>query len=99
MEFVRDIICTFLETAVDLVNGLLAAGDAGDKDKAIYASHTLKGSARSVGAGPLGDLCEGLEKLARAGDMRGYAELVKSVPETFRLLGGELQAAIQARAA
>ena len=98
-EFVRDIISTFLDTAHNLVSGLQSAADAMDRDKAIYLSHTLKGSARSVGAGPLGDLCEELEKLARGEDMAGYSVLVAKVPETFALLTRELNVVLQPRAA
>lgn len=99
IEFVHDIISTFMETAIDLVDGLEIAGRNQDAEKAIYAAHTLKGSARSVGAAPLGDLCEELEKFAREDDMQGFSELVGQVPVTFDLLRGELTAYIAPRAA
>lgn len=99
MEFVCDILSTFMETAIDLVNGLVTAGDESNTEKAIYASHTLKGSARSIGAAPIGDLCEDLEKLARSGDMQAFRVLVKQVPVSFDELTGELTAFIQPLAA
>jgi HPt (histidine-containing phosphotransfer) domain-containing protein len=98
-EFVRDILSTFLETAQVLAKTLTDATLDHDFERAIYASHTLKGSARSVGAGPLGDLCEELEKLARNSDAQGYTNLAKHLPECFDELGTELAIALQPRAA
>jgi len=97
-EFVHDIISTFLETAHELVDGLTLAADQ-DPQRAVYLAHTLKGSARSVGANPLGDLCEDLEKLAGSGDMPGYKLLVSKVPETFTQLSEELAVVLQPKAA
>ena len=98
-EFVRDILSTFLETAGDLVAALTKAGETSNAEKAIYAAHTLKGSSRSVGAVPLGDLCEALEKLARAGDMDGFREQARVTPDTFALLRQELGVVLSPKAA
>ena len=98
-EFVRDIISTFLETARNLVDAVVDAGANNDADKGVYAAHTLKGSARSVGAAPLGDLCEELEKLARAKDMAAFADLSTRVPEGFALLKNELEVVLTPKAA
>jgi HPt (histidine-containing phosphotransfer) domain-containing protein len=81
------------------VDALVEAGETQNTEKAIYAAHTLKGSARSVGAMPLGDLCESLEKLARASDLDGFREQARFAPETFALLGRELAEVLQPKAA
>jgi len=98
-EFVRDIISTFLETAVELVDGIHAAAQDSSVDKAIYVSHTLKGSARSVGALALGDVCEELERLAKSHDMVSFQRLAPNVDQVFAGLERELNAALQAKAA
>jgi CheY-like chemotaxis protein len=66
-NFRREILSDFLTLAPDLlarIDSALAAGDARDVEK---ASHSLKGSSRTLGAGGLGAICEELEGLGRAG--------------------------------
>ncbi len=98
-EFVRDIISTFLETAGDLVDGIQFAAEHTNNEKAIYASHTLKGSARSVGAMPLGDVCEELERLAKAGDMSSFKRAAPNAKTVFGDLQSELDVFLQPKAA
>ena len=98
-EFVRDILSTFLETAVDLVDGIQSAATHSNAEKAIYVSHTLKGSSRSVGAMVLGDVCEELERLARAGDMPAFNRAARNVKTVFGDLQGELAQFLQPKAA
>lgn len=98
-EFIEEILGTFLETSSDLIESLLAAAKEGFVEKALYASHTLKGSSRSVGADPLGAICQSLEQLARSGDMKGFAELVESVPPVYAQLRAEIQASFLEKAA
>jgi HPt (histidine-containing phosphotransfer) domain-containing protein len=98
-DFIEEILSTFLETAPDLLAGIEVAANQGDVTKAIYATHTLKGSARSVGAEPIGFLCEQLEQLAKTGDMGGFADLSKQVPEAFDALRAEMNHFLRARAA
>ena len=98
-EFVRDILSTFLETAVELVNGIQAAAQDSNVERAIYVSHTLKGSARSVGALALGDLCEELERLAKSNDMPSFQRVAPNVTKVFADLNGELSLVLRPEAA
>jgi len=98
-EFVREIIGTFFETSRDLVEGIRAAAEEGSAEKGIYVAHTLKGSSRSIGALCLGDICESLEKLARASDMTGFAVEAPRVQEAFVALQAEVAQVYAAKAA
>lgn len=90
-EFILELLDTFVETAADLLEGIQAAAADRDTDKAIYAAHTLKGSSRSIGAEPLGNLCQTLEEAARCGDMDSFALMAQNLPETFKLLRREIE--------
>ena len=99
MEFIDEILATFLETSVDLVQAIDSAGLTGDADKATYAAHTLKGSLRSIGAEPLAALCQDLEQFASSGDMASFAELASQVPAGFNKLRLDIEAMTRDRAA
>ena len=92
LEFVQEILSTFLETSGDLLAGIDDAARKGDATKAVYAAHTLKGSLRSIGAEPLATLCNDLEQTARVGDMAVFASMSKHVAEGFKLLRAEIDA-------
>jgi two-component system sensor histidine kinase EvgS len=98
-EFVREIICTFVETACDLIDGIVQAAAESNVEKAVYVAHTLKGSSRSVGAAPLGDVCEELERLAKSGDMESFKTVAAAAKEVYALLTSELALFLQPKAA
>lgn len=99
LEFIGEILSTFLETSVDLVDAIQTAARDGDVDKAVYACHTLKGSLKSIGADPLAALCQDLESVSRSGDMHAFNVLARELPAGFALLRGEIDAVFQDRAA
>lgn len=90
-EFISELLDTFVETAADLVEAIEAAAAEQAAEKGIYAAHTLKGSSRSIGAVPLGDLCQVLEEAARCGDMDSFALMARNIPETFAQLKREIE--------
>jgi HPt (histidine-containing phosphotransfer) domain-containing protein len=98
-EFIQEILGTFLESVHDLLDGIRTAARDSNVEKAIFAAHTLKGSSRSVGAEPLGHLCEELETAARVGDMATYAQVANQVPILFAQLEREVQEILRSRAA
>src|SRR2546423_10450753 len=98
-EFIQEILGTFLETSEDLVRCLQLAAREASPDKGFYVAHTLKGSARSVGADPLGHLCEELERLAKEGDMVGFAAVADRIAPTFVQLKIEMELALRPLAA
>lgn len=57
------------EHAVPTLYGLRASLRSQDWDETVRLSHNLKGTARTLGAGELGDRAENLERAARAGDL------------------------------
>ena len=50
-------------------DAVLAACGAGDTKAIFLQAHTLKSSARAVGANPLGTVCEAMEMAGKGGDL------------------------------
>jgi HPt (histidine-containing phosphotransfer) domain-containing protein len=61
----------------------------GDAKGAVRAAHTLKGTCRQLGAVALGDLFEGVEASAKAGD---YAEAKRKFEAGASLVAESLEA-------
>lgn len=98
-EFVHEILSTFLETSVNLIDEIELASRDGDSQRAIYAGHTLKGSLRSIGAEPLAALCQDLEIAVRANDVDTYRALAKEIPIGFDKLRTEIEGLFRDKAA
>lgn len=64
-ETTRDLLILFRDQAETWLSRMSPAGDAAEWK---MAAHTLKGSARAIGAWPLAELCERMEELAGAND-------------------------------
>lgn len=90
-DFIIEILSTFLETSASLLDAMEAAARSGDSQKAVYVTHTLKGSLRSIGADSLASLCNDLEHIARAGDMARFSELSDKVVDGFGFLSSEIE--------
>lgn len=99
LEFIHEILSTFLETSVDLVEAIGAASRDGDSEKAIYAGHTLKGSLRSIGAEPLATLCQDLEVAVRANEWDTFRVLAREIPAGFDRLRAEIEVLFNDKAA
>lgn len=91
-EFINELLATYIDTAPDLIEAIQDAAAERATEKGIYAAHTLKGSSRSIGADPLGELCRVLEEAARNGDMDSFAVISKSLPVVFEQLKREIAA-------
>ena len=98
-EFIKEILSTFLESSVDLVDAIESAAREDDVDKALYATHTLKGSLKSIGAERVAALCQSLEVAARARDMASFHAMASEVPVGFDLLRMEICSLLQDEAA
>jgi two-component system sensor histidine kinase/response regulator len=70
-ELVREMMGTFVRFAAAQVVRLHDAAAAGDLEGAAVLAHTLKSSARQLGAMPLADACASAELAARGGDAAG----------------------------
>jgi HPt (histidine-containing phosphotransfer) domain-containing protein len=69
----REAFARFREFNDADVVALLAAIDARDLGQTIQVSHRIKGASRSLGARPLGDVCQRIEQAARGGDWLSIA--------------------------
>ncbi|MDR3370569.1 CHASE domain-containing protein [Rhodoferax sp.] len=85
----------FLLNAAKQVTTVESAVQAGGIELAIQVAHTLKSSARAVGAVRLGELCEQIETSGQASDGPGCSELIARLGDTF----AQTEDAILARAA
>lgn len=77
------------EHAVGFVDGFQHELDAGDVSAATRRAHTLKGLARSVGAGDLGATLQDLERCSASGDHADVPSLLaKAAREISRVTEG-----------
>lgn len=74
-EFEYDLILTFLDTAPGLIQELRTGLECGDTVTATRAAHTLKGSAKSVGANEFAEYSRLIEEAIRSGDSCEHSEL------------------------
>ncbi|TPW20146.1 MAG: BaeS [Elusimicrobia bacterium] len=64
----KEIVATYFADAPARLRELRRAVAAGEKDAAVRAAHTLKGSSRTMGGKALGDLLEEAERRLSGGD-------------------------------
>ncbi|QDW65839.1 Hpt domain-containing protein [Luteimonas granuli] len=93
------ILVCFDEVATGVREGLLRAAGAGDAGEAGLLGHSLKSSARAVGAFPLATLCARLEAEAEAGPGDGIGPLVGEVVDALDAALAAMEAWCDARAA
>ncbi|MEA2554290.1 MAG: two-component system, sensor histidine kinase and response regulator [Fimbriimonadaceae bacterium] len=98
-QFLQELLSTYVETATDLIKSIEFAAEEGATEKAIYSTHTLKGSSRSIGAEPMGELCQAMEQAARQGNMPLFIQLSRGIPAMFSKLRGEIDMLLLNRAA
>lgn len=82
-ELVREIMSTFLRFARARVPQLQDAAETGDTDTGATIAHTLKSSARQLGALALGDACASAELSARGGDAAGFVARTEDAARAF----------------
>ena len=79
----RRLLDKFLINAEKQMAEITVAAATNDTATLAGVAHTLKSSARSVGALALGELCQSLETAARAGDAQACRALVAGLDATF----------------
>ncbi len=79
----RRLLDKFQLTAQAQVHAILAAARAGDVRGVADVAHTLKSSARTVGALALGELCQALESAARAQEESACRSLAQELTPTW----------------
>lgn len=80
-ELERELLGLFRTQIRVQVTGVAQARDAPDPDGQAwrFATHTLKGVARSIGAWAIADTAEKLEQLGRDGDRGDYGRLMAAL--------------------
>jgi HPt (histidine-containing phosphotransfer) domain-containing protein len=91
-EFRQEVLRDFLALAPELLARIDASIAAGDSPDVQRASHSLKGSSRTLGATALGSACEELETLGREGALDAAREALARAREAFARLRGVLHA-------
>ena len=74
--FLTSVLEQFLQDAPIHLDGIQQAFHQGDSETLMKVSHTLKGSARNIGANRLGDRCSQLEQKGRVGVSDGMEDLL-----------------------
>jgi len=80
---VASLVEMFATGTPDLLEGMRAAIDSADADEACRAAHTLKGSARTMGARHMAVLSGRLEQLTAKGSFEGASDLAELINESF----------------
>ena len=73
----------FLSGAADQVDRIVAAAASNDAATVAKVAHALKSAARTVGALPLGELCEQMELAGKAGDTAQCRALSERLTGSF----------------
>ncbi len=82
-ELVREMMTTFVRYATVHVQRLSEAAEHGDLEAGATIAHTLKSSARQLGAMHLGEVCASAELAARGGDAAGFVKWTEEVTGAF----------------
>jgi HPt (histidine-containing phosphotransfer) domain-containing protein len=90
LEFVDELVDTFIDDAGTQLDALDAAVAAGDIDALVRPAHSLKSNADNVGAVTLRDLSRGLEADGKAGDVPDAAARVAAIRAEFDAVHGAL---------
>ena len=98
MEFVDELVDTYLEDADEQLIALRDALAASDGPALVRPAHSLKSSSLNVGAMELGVQCRELEELARLGNVPDAAARVAGISASFAAARDALLAARADRA-
>jgi HPt (histidine-containing phosphotransfer) domain-containing protein len=82
-ELVREMMGTFLRFAAAHMVRLHDAAEHGDLEGGATLAHTLKSSARQLGAVHLGEVAATAEMAARGGDAAGFLKAVEEAGVAF----------------
>jgi HPt (histidine-containing phosphotransfer) domain-containing protein len=92
-----ELIASFLEEAPQILDSMVAAGNAGDAVTVCRAAHTLKSNARDFGAAELFRRCASLETdLAGRQSFDALAGRVTEIVALWPAVQGALEAEIRA---
>ena len=83
MDFVDELVDTFLEDGRTQIEGMRAGLDRGDTERIGRAAHSLKTGCLNIGALDLGAICRSLEEAARAGAVPDAAARIDTIAAGF----------------
>jgi HPt (histidine-containing phosphotransfer) domain-containing protein len=87
-DFAGELVDLFLQDSQGRITTLVMAAQSGDHDTLRAAAHSLKGSAGTMGARRLAELCHRLEQHAKdTGDREVAAHLVMSIEKELVEVG------------
>ncbi|HYH92527.1 MAG TPA: Hpt domain-containing protein [Candidatus Saccharimonadales bacterium] len=99
LEFVEELIDTYLEDAVAQLGAMRTGAAAADVGAIVRPAHSLKSSSANVGAKALEALCRSLEADATSGAMEDPSGRVAEVAAAFERARAALVAEREARQA
>jgi CheY-like chemotaxis protein len=92
VEFRRELLSDFLDLAPQLLARMESSITTGNAPELANASHSLKGSSRTLGAGALGGVCQELESLGKDGALDQARDTLERARREFARLQTALQA-------
>ena len=98
-EITNEAIRIYVMDADETMAALLDAVSAADAGQVERLAHKAKGAALNLGANRFAGLAESLERMGRAGDLAGSAELAEEIHSEFRDLHSFLTGYLQRPAA
>jgi HPt (histidine-containing phosphotransfer) domain-containing protein len=83
MEFVDELVDTYLDDGQQQIAALRDAAAAADTEALVRPAHSLKSNSLNVGAMTLGEQCREVEELARNGAVPDAADRVDAIATGF----------------
>jgi len=83
VEFVDELIDTYLEDAIVQLDAMRQAADEGDSAAMVRPAHSLKSNSANVGATALTELCRSLETDGRSGSVADAVGRVRDCEQAF----------------
>jgi HPt (histidine-containing phosphotransfer) domain-containing protein len=99
MEFVDELVDTYLEDGQQQIVALRDAVATADTAALVRPAHSLKSNSLNVGAMTLGEQCRELEEIARSGSVPDAADRVGAIDDGFASVRDALLAERAARPA
>jgi HPt (histidine-containing phosphotransfer) domain-containing protein len=97
LEFVDELVDTYLDDAVVQLLAMREAADAGDADAIVRPAHSLKSGSANVGAPALTEACRSLEADGRSGVVPDLTDRVAACERMFEDVRSALLAERSAR--
>ncbi|MEZ4702934.1 MAG: response regulator [Rhodothermales bacterium] len=89
-DFLEELLGEFQTQAIDIIQAIRLAVEAGDADALRYQAHTLKGAAANLGCTGLSATALELEHMGKAGDFAGAPEALHRLEDERERLAAYL---------